>query len=373
MVLSLTLAVLVSQAPAAAAEKANPRLAVPDFQTTAGNEPLAAMLAGSVATEIDRTGLFTVTTSDQVRALLSLERQRQLLGCSDDSCTSNIASQLGVDYLLNGRLSRLQDAKKTTTGLTLDLTLIEVKTGKRVSSQEVKGASEAELVSRLTEGVAALISPLLAGRQGFLVVIASEDGSIVKVDGTQLGTTPTSQRLSLPGGPHVLRIEKEGFTAVQKQVRLVPDQVTEEAIRLMPSPDFIAGYERKQWALRIGAFIATGVAVGGIATFAIMQGQAQSTFGDTSNPKSFAGLRNTLTTMGENPDVRADAEKLRNQINSQLAISYVAGGIGIASAITATVLFLIGEDPNRYQSYRGPKATAWLAPGTSGGSLAWEF
>ncbi len=380
MLLAITLATLLTQTPEktvidqarVADGNNNPKMAVPDFQTTAGNESIAAMLAGSVATEIDRSGMFVVTTSDQVRALLSLDRQRQLLGCNDDSCNSNIAEQLGVDFMVNGRLTRLTDSKKATTGLTLDLAIIDVKTGKRVSSREVKGTSEADLVSKLTENVAALISPLLTGRQGFIVVIASEDGSVVKVDGTQLGTTPMTQRLQVPGGPHILRIEKEGFTSVQKQVRVAPDQVTEEAVRLMPSPDFIESYEKKQWGLRIGAFIAAGVAVAGITTFAIMQGQAQSSYGDPSQPNSFAGLRSSLVSM-EDPEVRKKAEDLRNTINSQLAISYVAGGLGLAGAITATVLFLIGEDPNKYQSYRGPKATAWLLPTGAGGALSWDF
>lgn len=378
MLFAITLATLLTQTPdktitdqaRVADGNSNPKMAVPDFQTTAGNEPIAAMLAGSVATEIDRTGMFTVTTSDQVRALLSLDRQRQLLGCNDDSCSSNIAGQLGVDFLLNGRVSRLTDAKKATTGLTLDLSIVEVKSGKRVSSREVKGSSEADLVSKLQENVAALIAPLLNGRQGFLVVIASEDGSVVKVDGTQLGTTPMLQRLAVPGGPHVLRIEKEGFTSVQKQVRITPDQVTEEAVRLMPSPDFIESYEKKQWGLRIGAFIATGVAVAGIATFAIMQGQAQYNYGP-GKERSFIALRDQLAAGDES--VRSDAEALRNTINTQLAISYVGGGVGLASAIAATALFIIGEDPNKYQSYRGPKASAWVTPDGAGSVWSWSF
>ena len=382
MLLAATLATLLSQAAPTLTDvarvadgKTNPKMAVPDFQTSAGNESLAAMMAGSVATEIDRTGLFIVTTSDQVRALLSLDRQRQLLGCNDDSCNSNIAEQLGVDFMVNGRLTRLTDSKKATTGLTLDLSIIDTKSGKRVSSREVNGNSEADLVGKLTENVAALISPLLTGRQGFIVVIASEDGSVVKVDGTQLGTTPMTQRLQVPGGPHVLRIEKEGFTSVQKQVKVAPDQVTEEAVRLMPSPDFIEGYEKKQWGLRIGAFIAAGVAVAGIATFGIMQVEAQSLYGTgrSDSTETFLKLRESLVANGENADVRKKAEDLRNKINSQLAISYVAGGLGLAGAVTATVLFLIGEDPNKYQSYRGPKASAWLLPTGAGGAFSWDF
>jgi hypothetical protein len=384
MLLALTLSSLLAQAAPTLTDQArvadgnkNPKLAVPDFQTTAGNESLAAMMAGSVATEVDRTGLFVVTTSDQVRALLSLERQRQLLGCTEDSCSSNVAAEaLGVDYLLNGRLTRLTDAaKQATTGLTLDLVIVDTRTGKRVSSREVKATTEAELVGKLEENVAALIAPLLTGRQGFLVVIASEDGSVVKVDGTQLGTTPMTQRLQVPGGPHVIRIEKEGFTAVQKQVRVTPDAVVEESVRLMPSPDFIDAYERKQWTLRIGAFTAMGVALASFATFGILQGQARDQYGTGAvgeSPDKFLTARARLIE-NETEENRRAAERIAADINTRLAISYVAVGLGLATAATSVVLFFVGEDPNRYQSYRGPRATAWLSPQGGGGAFAFDF
>ncbi|MDX2010412.1 MAG: PEGA domain-containing protein [Myxococcaceae bacterium] len=384
MILALTLTSLLSQAAAptlndqarVADGNKNPKLAVPDFQTSAGNEALAAMMAGSVATEVDRTGLFVVTTSDQVRSLLSLERQRQLLGCMDDCSGNSAAEALNVDYLLNGRLTRLTDAaKKTTTGLTLDLVIVDSKTGKRVSSREVKATTEAELVGKLEENVAALIAPLLTGRQGFLVVIASEDGSVVKVNGTQLGTTPMTQRLQVPGGPHVIRVEKEGFTAVQKQVRVTPEQVVEETIRLMPSPDFIDAYERKQWALRIGAFTALGLAVAGFATFGIMQGQARDQYGTGAvgeGDSKFLTARARLIE-NETEENRRNAEKVASEIQTSLAVSYVGVGLGLAAAATTVVLFLVGEDPNRYQSYRGPRATAWLTPNGGGGGFALDF
>jgi hypothetical protein len=168
----------------------------------------------------------------------------------------------------------------------------------------------------------------------------------------------------------VLRIEKEGFTAVQKQVRIVPDQVHEEAIRLLPSPDFIESYERKQWTLRIGAFAAAGLAVIGAATFGIMQGQASYAYRDRTD--SFLKLREQLAS-AEDPAIRKQAEDLRNQINSQLAVSYVAGGVGLAAAVTAVVLFFYGEDPNRYQSYRGPRSALLLGPAGPGGAFAWDF
>ncbi|MCA2980696.1 MAG: PEGA domain-containing protein [Myxococcaceae bacterium] len=384
MLLALTLSSLLSQtagpnfadvARAADGDK-NPKMAVSDFQTTPGNEALAAMMSGSVATGIERTGLFHVTTSDQVRTLLSLERQRQLLGCTDDSCSSSVAADaLGVEYLLNGRLTRLTDAaKKVTTGLTLELVILDTRSGKRVSSREVKAATEVELVARLEEGLIALLSPLLTGRQGFLVVISSEDGSAVKVDGTQVGTTPMTQRLVLAGGPHVVRIEKEGFTAMQRQVKVVPDQLTELAVRLYPSPDFIDAYERRQWGLRIGAFTAMGVAIVGVTTFALMQVQARDQYGlgAAGETGTFLTARAKLLT-DETEENRREAERLASDIQSRLAISYVGVGIGLAAAVTSVVLFFVGEDPNRYQSYRAVRPTAWLSPQGGGGGLAFDL
>jgi hypothetical protein len=143
-------------------------------------------------------------------------------------------------------------------------------------------------------------------------------------------------------------------------------------VRLMPSPDFIEGYEKKQWGLRVGAFIATGVAVAGIATFAIMQGQAQGNYGSPTREKTFEWYRAQLQTTWDEGQY-SEAVKLQNQINTQLAISYVAGGVGLASAVAATALFLIGEDPNKYQSYRGLKTSAWVTPNGAGSVWSFDF
>jgi hypothetical protein len=142
----------------------------------------------------------------------------------------------------------------------------------------------------------------------------------------------------------------------------------------MPSPDFIDAYERKQWTLRIGAFAALGLAVAGFATFGIMQGQARDAYGTGSlgEMNTFLSARNALIAE-ETEANRKKTEDLASRIQTQLAISYVAVGIGLASAVTATVLFLVGEDPNRYQSYRGPKASAWLTPQGGGAGFSFDF
>jgi hypothetical protein len=142
----------------------------------------------------------------------------------------------------------------------------------------------------------------------------------------------------------------------------------------MPSPDFIDAYERKQWALRIGAFTAMGVAVASFATFGIMQGQAREKYGlgAAGETGTFLAARANLIAE-ETEENRRAAEKLASDINTQLAVSYVAVGLGLASTVTSVVLFFVGEDPNRYQAYRGPRATAWLSPNGGGGAFAFDF
>lgn len=53
---------------------------------------------------------FKVTTPADIAAMLGLERQRQLLGCSEESgCSAEIGSALGVPLMVIGRLSKLED------------------------------------------------------------------------------------------------------------------------------------------------------------------------------------------------------------------------------------------------------------------------
>ncbi|MBM4777417.1 MAG: hypothetical protein GQE15_06905 [Archangiaceae bacterium] len=52
---------------------------------------------------------FKVTTPADIAALLGIERQRQLLGCSEDGCNAEIGSALGVPLMLVGRVTKLEE------------------------------------------------------------------------------------------------------------------------------------------------------------------------------------------------------------------------------------------------------------------------
>jgi len=55
-----------------------------------------------------RHGVHAMGPAD-VRAMLTAEQQKNLLGCSDESCMAELAGALGADWLIGGSVGRLED------------------------------------------------------------------------------------------------------------------------------------------------------------------------------------------------------------------------------------------------------------------------
>jgi TolB-like protein len=134
--LLIRLTCLVALAPAgpasAASSEARPKLAVLDFQANGASTSLASAAGGVVANEIDRLGVFKVISADSLRAIIAVERQRQILGCTETTCLSEIGGALGVDYLVSGRVSAI--GQGAGARFSVDLTLSNVKRVSREAS-----------------------------------------------------------------------------------------------------------------------------------------------------------------------------------------------------------------------------------------------
>jgi hypothetical protein len=63
----------------------------------------------ALTAELRKLERVSVIGMDEVRTMLDLEAQRQLAGCSAASCLSEIAEALGVDVVVSGALSRIDD------------------------------------------------------------------------------------------------------------------------------------------------------------------------------------------------------------------------------------------------------------------------
>lgn len=359
------LAAVAALACAAAAEPAH--LGVSDFKATPELASLSGALSGIVANELTRMGAFKVTSARQVSDLLSLERQKQLLGCENDDCVAAVSVDLGFDYLVTGTLTRYAGGGAKAAAFTLELMLLQPKTGTRTGSEVVTGKDEAELMGNVSPAVAKLVGKLLKERSGSLVVLSSEAAAVLKVDDVAVGTTPLAGKLQVAGGPHYLRLEKDGFVAWQKEVRIAPDAVTEESVRLVPSPDFIAAYESKQQKLRIGAWAATGLCVAGVVAAVAFEARAASQYGAKDVTGSFVALRERVAAGDE--DARAAMNQAKAEVATSQTLSAVFIGVAAAGAAGATVLWLLGDDPNRYGAYR--EVGLSVGPGSVGVSGRW--
>lgn len=69
--------------------------------------PVKESLTEAITAEVDARSYFEVVSSVEVRTMLSVERQRELTGCSENNCMAELAGALGAPFVLSGSLTRL--------------------------------------------------------------------------------------------------------------------------------------------------------------------------------------------------------------------------------------------------------------------------
>lgn len=96
-----------------------PSVVVLNADVTVPNEKLDAnAFSDLLVSALDGTGLFRVTSAKDLATILGLERQKQLMGCSDDSnCMAELANALGADLVLAASVGRLADTYLVTVRL----------------------------------------------------------------------------------------------------------------------------------------------------------------------------------------------------------------------------------------------------------------
>lgn len=73
-------------------------------------EKTADAVSEGVAAELRRLPGLQIITRQAISAALSIERQRQLLACSSDSCAAEIAGALDVDRVVTGSVAKLGES-----------------------------------------------------------------------------------------------------------------------------------------------------------------------------------------------------------------------------------------------------------------------
>lgn len=184
-------ATLVSAAP-----QQKPQVAVMRFKLVQVEPALGGYAEDRLALYLGEHG-FQVTTPADIETMLGLERQKQLLGCSEDSCVAEISAALGVSLVASGRLTRL--GKR----IELDVRLIRQTDGKTVASAAQATDDEGrlgDLIRRAADDIAVQLAPPAPFKWRLWVPVALGIGALGA--GATLFTTAELEYASFtsPGG-----------------------------------------------------------------------------------------------------------------------------------------------------------------------------
>ncbi len=108
-------AALVREAPqpvVVAPRKEKPTIAVLDVEVTVANEKLdGAAFSEMLVNSVDETREFHVISSKDIVTMLGLERQKSLLGCTDNAaCMTEFANALGTDLVMVASVGKVGDS-----------------------------------------------------------------------------------------------------------------------------------------------------------------------------------------------------------------------------------------------------------------------
>lgn len=331
-------------------------IAVMDLSGRGVDEAAAGALTTEVGNTLAQLRIFQVITREDIKRMLQLEQTRQqCTGDADASCMAEIGGALGVDYLVYGDVSKIANV------YSVNLVLLDITSAKATNRVGRKITEAALLLSEAETATKLLVQPLLADKKGFLVLDVKERGAQVKLDGRLVGVTPLAGRLEVAMGAHEVIVEKEGFLAYAKTVDVPPNQAVVEPVSLVPSQAFIDDYASKHRVMRGAAWGTAGVAAALLGTGLALKLVSDARFDDQVT-KGYL-TQNSNVCSAQNPNYNGsdfcptpegyanDVVGTVNSIEAQDSAALAMVITGAVSAVASVVLFLVSEDPDRYEAY----------------------
>ncbi len=310
---------------------------VPQARAAEGSVAILPLQVDGQLSDTDRESLSSSLVSGFERGELSVTGPGDVTAampdasaCANKSCYKSAAEATNSRYVV-----------RTTVGIQdrdyqVSVELYDGKTGERVANSqdscEICGVADA---AGLLSAAAATISvklDALAKGPASMTLTSTPDGAFVTLDGELIGTTPL-ERTIVPG-KHVLRLSKDGYIAIEREVTFV-DGVSEELnLELDKLPSRLPG---RRWGF---ASLGVGIAAlgGGVALTAIHD------------------LPYNLDCAGENIDMNGECRYLYNT-KWYGAIALVGG----AALTTLGIAILL----NSRKKTRKEKKTAFgIGPGS---------
>ncbi|MBL8910117.1 MAG: hypothetical protein JNM17_05360 [Archangium sp.] len=171
-----------------------PKLVVLHF-TGPGFEPAElASATDRVAAVLARRDVYELISAREIDTLLGVERQKQLMGCSESACMAELSGAIGARFVMSGALAKLGDSFQLT--LTVLDTQRSQPVGRAVRLASGLGGVFDDLAVTVAQA-AGLPPPPEPSRALPLVLLGS--GSAALVTGGVLGLVALTQEASLQG------------------------------------------------------------------------------------------------------------------------------------------------------------------------------
>lgn len=190
------------------------------------------------------------------------------------------------------------------------------------------------------------LSPLPEEAAGRLEVTASEPGAEIFLDGEAI-----SSPSRLPVGPHTLEVRRVGFQPWSREISIPPGRTLSEPALLIPTPGYLHDYEARTRSRRSFSYVVglSGAAVGLLAGGLYLWNDGRY---DTWQKERDALDSEWTTQKPPFPTSLGERQKQNDSlISSVQSADKVVVGVGVASAallLTGVVLYLTGDDPERY-------------------------
>ena len=224
--------------------------------------------------------------------------------------------------------------------------------------------------------------PALASEGGTLELTLSEPDAVIAIDGVSRGGY--AGRLTLPHGPHLLRVERDGFYPAERKVMVPRGGVNRVAIELQPTPEKRASYRARTVAQRTWGYIALGTGVllaGGGLTFVVLnkseESDKKSEFDEQVSRNGPGGECDRDAGRQTPACVEALSNALDDlkDVRSREKFGWIGAGVGAAALGLGAVLLFTNDDPNRYEPRPESdvfgrlklRPTAWIYPSGGGG------
>lgn len=221
--------------PAAAARCAEPagtrvRVMVLDLATAPRFASQRGALTHIVAEEAARVPGYEILSADEVRAVLSQEANRQLMGCDESSCLAELAAALDAALVVSGRVDAASDG---TAMIALSLLNTHALVVLNRVSFPWGGADEAVPQVARAGAQTLLLEPRLRP-PGAIRVLGVPPSTQVYVDGVaSLASDPFGD---LAVGPHELIVVGEGKVPVHTWAVVNAGAVTDVEVVLEDQP-----------------------------------------------------------------------------------------------------------------------------------------